>query len=141
MNYIIEFQSNKNGNGAMFEEAYSNPSIESRPLHQRKNVKISDLKRYTGLYLKTKHFRKRQQERHIPNDALAKILSEIKVSYADEVRLIVPRNLMKKCKITHLGTNLILVMNSHKLITIFAIPNLTDYFYNCKRDCKHYLLN
>lgn len=140
MNYIIEFQSNKNGNGAMFEEAYSNPSIESSPLHQRKNVKISDLKRYTGLYLKTKHFRKRQQERHIPNDALAKILSEIKASYADEVRLIVPRNLMKKCKITHLGTNLILVMDANRLVTIFAIASLTDYFYHCKRS-KHFLLN
>ena len=99
-----------------------------------------NLRKQEGLYQKTKHFRERQQERHIPNDALKQILSEIKVSYGGEVRLIVPEKMMKKCKLARLGSNLILVLDANRLVTIFAISSLTEYFFYCRRT-MHCILN
>ena len=101
----------------------------------RQNVNSQGL-----LYTQTKHFEERQRERHISDEALAGIFSEVTVSYGGDARLIVPEKMMKKYRLRHLGTNIIIVLNSYRLITAFAISNLYEYLVFNNIYHKHYLL-
>lgn len=92
------------------------------------------------LYTVTKHFKERLRERGIPRKSIAGIISETKESYGGDARLIVPEKMMKKYRLRHLGTNIIIVLNSYRLITAFAISNLYEYLVFNNNHQKHYLL-
>lgn len=114
--------------------------MKRRNFKSKKNSVRSNQNLYEELYEKTKHFEQRQDERCIPSVSLHGILSEAKVSYGGDARLIVPEKMMKKYHLRHLGTNIIIVLNSYKLITVFAISSLYEYLVFNNKYQKHYLL-
>lgn len=83
-----------------------------------------------GIFTKSRHFTQRQMERGISDSQVAEILADRKEYYQTNGIYIVGHAMMKKLGLHKKGSNLAIVFDGIKLVTIFVI---NDLFLYCKR--------
>ncbi|MBO7571596.1 MAG: hypothetical protein J6T48_05515 [Bacteroidales bacterium] len=82
-----------------------------------------------GLYQKTKHFAMRQKERNISDNLLTRVLCKIKCSFGIKTTVIVGEHFLKSYKNLFAAPNLVLIIESYDLVTIYPTNNLYGHSY------------
>ena len=80
----------------------------------------------SGLYVKTRHFRKRQRERNVSDMEVNAVLSSIKCSFAGKALIVVGKPFMKLNHISIPHKNMIVMLDRFVLVTVFFCENLCE---------------
>ncbi len=96
-------------------------------LQRKGDYSITRQNTTVGIFTKSPHFTQRQKERGISDSQVAEILSDRKEYYQTNGIYIVGHAMMKKLGLHKKGSNLAIVFDGIKLVTIFVIKDLFEF--------------
>ena len=110
-----------------FEKALSqiNYSVE-KFVARNGEYEVGNKNDKSGLYVKTRHFRKRQRERNVSDMEVNAVLSSIKCSFAGKALIVVGKPFMKLNHISIPHKNMIVMLDRFVLVTVFFCENLCE---------------
>ncbi len=110
-----------------FEKALSqiNYSVE-KFLARNGEYEVGNKNDKSGLYVKTEHFIERQRERNVSDREVNVVLRNIKCSFAGKVLIVVGKPFMKMNHIRIRHKNMVVILDSFLLVTVFFCENLCN---------------
>ena len=110
-----------------FEKALSQINYSAEKFVKRNGeYEVGNKNDKSGLYVKTRHFRKRQRERNVSDMEVDAVLSNIKCSFAGKVLIVVGKSFMKLNHIRIQHKNLVVMLDRFVLVTVFFCENLCE---------------
>lgn len=109
-----------------FEKALSqiNYSVE-KFVARNGEYEVDNKNDKSGLYVKTRHFRKRQMERNVSDTEVNVVLSNIKCAFAGKVLIVVGKPFMMLNNIRIPKKNMVVLLDRFVLVTVFFCENLS----------------